>query len=78
MEINKYTVRRFIFAVLSAPVVVGAYWLVWAFIIVLGATGGHASFERNAWTLAVFYVVAVTLYPQIRRVVARVTGETND
>lgn len=77
MKTAKYAIRRFIIATLLAPVVVGAYWLVWATIVALGATGSHSNFESNAWTLAVFFIIAVTFYPQVRGLVARVTGESN-
>lgn len=73
----KYTIRRFIVATLLAPVIAGAHWVAWAIAIALGATGNYATVERNAWTIAIVFIVTVTYYPQIRQMVDRVLGNAS-
>ena len=68
---TKYTVRRLVASTLFAPVLVGAYWIVWVVLVAGGASGNYASFERNAWTLAIVFVAVSTFYPQISRAVTK-------
>lgn len=74
---DKYTIRRFVVALLFTPALVGAYWLLLFVFATLGFPSNYDEFPRTAGALAVTAVVAFTFYPQIRRFVNRLTG-TND
>jgi len=71
----KYTIRRFVVAIPLASVLVTAYWLFCLLLVAFGATGNYASFESNAWTIGIVFIIAVTFYPQINNVVKTVLGE---
>ncbi len=71
----KYTIRRFVVAIPLASVFVGAYWLFCMLLVAFGATGNYETFGRNAWSLGIAFVIAVTFYPQINSVVKKVLGE---
>lgn len=77
-KMDKYTIRRFVVALLFTPALVGAYWLLLFVFATLGFPSNYDEFPRTAGALAVTAVLVFTFYPQIRRFVNRLTEPKDD
>lgn len=64
---NKYTVRRFIASIITIPVGLAAYFLLWAGLIAFGAEGTMETFLGNLPLISVMWVIAWTFGPDFMR-----------
>ena len=64
---NKYTFRRFIGSIITIPVALAGYFVIWAVLIGAGAYGTLDAFTSNLPTIAVVWVLAWTFGPDIQR-----------
>lgn len=64
---NKYTLRRFIASIITIPVGIAAYFMLWAFLIGMGAEGDFATFKYNLPLISVGWVLAWTFGVDLER-----------
>lgn len=64
---NKYTFRRFIASVITIPVGIAAYFLLWAFLIGMGAEGSFSTFQYNLPLISVMWVLGWTFGVDLMR-----------
>jgi len=72
---NKYTFRRFIFGLITIPIAMGLYFLVWLWLIACGAQGTFAEFKDNLPLISAVWVVGWTFGPQIIGYFEKLVGE---
>lgn len=65
---NKYTIRRFIFGVITAPVVILAYGTLWVWLLFMGAAD-NGMFIDNAVLISIVWVVFMTFSKQIMKLI---------
>lgn len=56
---NKYTLRRFIASIITAPLAIVAYGLLW-FILLAAGAHDNGAFYDNLWFIAIVWVLAWT------------------
>lgn len=63
----KYIIRRVLFAVITLPVVLGAYAVIYFGIGMLASTGTAtlSAFAENAWSVGIAWVVVVAFAKQV-------------
>jgi hypothetical protein len=64
---NKYTLRRFIASVITTPIAIGLYFLLWAVLIGYGAVGTFTQFQENLPLISLGWVLAWTFGPDLMR-----------
>lgn len=64
---NKFTFRRFIASVITVPIGIAAYFLLWVILIAYGADGTLSMFQSNLPLISVAWVLAWTFGPDIAR-----------
>ena len=68
---NKYTIRRFIASIITIPIALTGYFLIWALLIGYGAVGTFEQFKDNLPLISVAWVLAWTFGPDIERYIER-------
>lgn len=74
----KFVIRRFIFAIITLPVVLAGYGLIYFWFGLLSPDGYGASvvaFLENLPAIGFAYVLCFSFYSQIARFVERVVNE---
>jgi hypothetical protein len=64
---NKYTFRRGIASIITIPVGIAAYFVLWALLIGLGAEGTFSQFQYNLPLISVMWVIGWTFGPDLFR-----------
>lgn len=68
---NKYTFRRFIASIITIPLAIAGYFLLWAVLIAGGADGTFAAFQSNLPFISVAWVLGWTFGPDFMRYMER-------
>ena len=63
---NKYTFRRFIASVITIPVALVGYGIIWGLLLALGA-GDNGAFYGNLPLIGIVWVLAWTFGPDLER-----------
>lgn len=74
---NKYTLRRFIAGIITIPVALGTYFLLWAGLIAFGAEGTFETFKGNLPLISVVWVLAWAFGPDVMRYLEKREQEHN-
>lgn len=74
---NKYTFRRFIAGIITTPIAMGLYFLLWAVLIAGGAEGTFETFKENLPLISVMWVIAWTFGPDFMRYLEKREQEQN-
>jgi hypothetical protein len=77
MKLNKFHLRRFIASLITAPVVAGAYILLWFALVMLGATGNYEMALNAVPSILVVWVLGVTFWTEFHSFVMRMSGGDN-
>lgn len=64
---NKYTFRRFIASIITIPIAMGLYLLLWVGLIAYGAEGTFQTYQENLSLISVVWVLAWTFGPDVTR-----------
>lgn len=72
----KYIIRRALFAVVTLPVALGAYAVIYFGIGLLASTNTASvdAFTSNAWSVGIAWVLVVTFAKQVLDIAKRVSA----
>ncbi len=70
----KYTIRRFIFGIVTTPIALAGYGLVYFGLGLLGGGASVTAYLNNITAICFGYLIAITFIPQIFRLVDKVVN----